>query len=1153
MKKITATLFSLVLSLMPIILLAQELPQIIPPSPTVANLMRFEEVPVSYYTGQPNISIPIYSKALTRDLTMDIGLSYNTQGVKINNNSSWTGTSWSLNAGGTISRTVRGEADEVTKATSSLNQTGIYHLDDYWDYDNQATDKVKFNYLVLGDNNDIYDNKPDLYQFNFMGNSGRFVILKEGNTLVPKFISKTGKYKIEFNHNDNYEISDFTVTDTKGYVYTFDVVEASDTTPFTGSKPQGQSSTFNVSATPYGYLVNSAWHLSKVETSNGQLLMTISYQDVTENYVVSTSNKTSRILNPGSGYNDLVSNSYNQGVLEPAEIYSYQSIFSVTKKLSEINFTRDHILVQFNIDASYTHPETGGRTLDKIRILDISDPNNIIENKHSQFTYEETIDDSLPLIDIERLWLMKVTETAGSISQDYNFDYNNKENLPGFNRDDIRGDSWGYYSGVDVGSYSCSPIIYSDEIVQTGLLKSITYPTGGTKEFEFEHNSYSYYQNELIGIEDYRENPRNTNIQSDFTDNFEHDNGQNQGGEEFIDTFTLDYEQDIFVSSWIEGDDSSPSGYLNDYIIRINGGNGFEIYVNLDEQCTLLPNVPAGTYDATLVPYNNFTTANYIIKGDFRVTYSQIIANPKQEMIGGGVRIKEIRFMDNTLTRDPAKRIIYEYNDEVNNNLSSGVVDTKADRLERRYTKNTFRTLFDSSLNNCSSFNPQVVLYDVSEKTVNVELSQGGYVGYKFVKVINSFDTNQQGLNQNAGYSTYSYTSPSDYPSPPGVFNFEQPKPAENLDYKRGLLLEQKVFDASGRLLKKVSNLNIKGKPNYDFDEELLFIDRSVFKPNCAEIQFFTDYAFWINGTSQNLPPATGIGNCGPPYVVPLPCGAFIPIPTDFYSGWAKLLGTSTKEYFYDNNNNQSVIESRQEFSYNSENYQVSQMDTYFNEAEIEQHLKTKYFYPVGESLNSNSITIKNSLVSINKVNEVLESQSFKNDIKLSETYTIYNDFYTNLILPKYVQTLKGELSVTNIFEDRIVFEDYDDYGNPLEVSKADGTHIIYIWGYNNTQPIAKIENATYAEIESVLGENFDLGFGTLSSAQEIILRTSPLFSNAMVSTYTYDPLVGVTSTTDPRGYTVYYEYDDFNRLKQVKDKDGNILSKNDYNYKTQY
>ena len=49
---------------------------------------------------------------------------------------------------------------------------------------------------------------------------------------------------------------------------------------------------------------------------------------------------------------------------------------------------------------------------------------------------------------------------------------------------------------------------------------------------------------------------------------------------------------------------------------------------------------------------------------------------------------------------------------------------------------------------------------------------------------------------------------------------------------------------------------------------------------------------------------------------------------------------------------------------------------------------------------------------------------------------------------------------------------------------------------------------------------------------------------------YTYDPLIGVTSITDPRGYTVYYEYDNFNRLKQVQDADGNLVTDYHYHYK---
>jgi hypothetical protein len=36
------------------------------------------------------------------------------------------------------------------------------------------------------------------------------------------------------------------------------------------------------------------------------------------------------------------------------------------------------------------------------------------------------------------------------------------------------------------------------------------------------------------------------------------------------------------------------------------------------------------------------------------------------------------------------------------------------------------------------------------------------------------------------------------------------------------------------------------------------------------------------------------------------------------------------------------------------------------------------------------------------------------------------------------------------------------------------------------------------------------------------------------------------------KGYTMYYEYDSFGRLSQVKDAQGNILSENEYNYRTQ-
>ena len=90
--------------------------------------------------------------------------------------------------------------------------------------------------------------------------------------------------------------------------------------------------------------------------------------------------------------------------------------------------------------------------------------------------------------------------------------------------------------------------------------------------------------------------------------------------------------------------------------------------------------------------------------------------------------------------------------------------------------------------------------------------------------------------------------------------------------------------------------------------------------------------------------------------------------------------------------------------------------------------------------------------------------------------------------------------------------------------------------------------------VVEINASNADIDSGTENTLRAKLedIREHNLLENAMVTTYTYDPLIGVTSMTDPKGYTIYYEYDEFNRLKQVKDAEGKILSKNEYHYKGQ-
>lgn len=117
-------------------------------------------------------------------------------------------------------------------------------------------------------------------------------------------------------------------------------------------------------------------------------------------------------------------------------------------------------------------------------------------------------------------------------------------------------------------------------------------------------------------------------------------------------------------------------------------------------------------------------------------------------------------------------------------------------------------------------------------------------------------------------------------------------------------------------------------------------------------------------------------------------------------------------------------------------------------------------------------------------------------------------------------------------------------------MSSDGGAHISYLWGYNKQYPIAKIENASNQTIATAL----NISLATLLNYDEsnisIINTLRSLLSSAKVTTFTYDPMVGIKTVTDPKGYKITYEYDNFGRLKYVKDMEGHVLSENQYRYR---
>jgi YD repeat-containing protein len=103
-----------------------------------------------------------------------------------------------------------------------------------------------------------------------------------------------------------------------------------------------------------------------------------------------------------------------------------------------------------------------------------------------------------------------------------------------------------------------------------------------------------------------------------------------------------------------------------------------------------------------------------------------------------------------------------------------------------------------------------------------------------------------------------------------------------------------------------------------------------------------------------------------------------------------------------------------------------------------------------------------------------------------------------------------------------------------------------YILSYHKWETNKWVYYETPATVPA--GGTYTINLATVAQYDEI--RFHP--KEAQVKTYTYNTLGGLTSATDPNGKTTYYLYDDFNRLKLIRDDNDHIVKAYDYLYKIQ-
>jgi len=448
---------------------------IIPPAPEAASLGQYGNVPISFYTGRINLSIPLY-EIKGKEISLPISLSYNSGGVKVAEDPGWVGMGWTLNAGGVITRSVFGRPDEY--------QNYYYLVDSIVkDVTNFSKKGQQDYYLKLTKN--LFETQPDAYFFNFGVLSGKFYI-KPTQEIV-----QIEKQSIGFSFDNWYlDNPSFSAVGPDGTKYFF---EDKEWTALLYDFDDGGVSI------RHSYDFISSWYLTKIISRNK--LDTISFNyTVTESLPVSVAPSSESISYNIHGATQTTDGGGGNGATGPCGEGATSTSYGPTTSIARIyldNITyRDTKVVFTSIDNTSAF---GGRQLTEVNVL-------IDNSQYRKFALEQDYAGSPSETNDERLRLEKIQVYGHSrlASPPYEFTYSSR-NLP--NKHDKGVDHWGYFNGG--GNVSLIPSIPNGDctfgrdanrktnkvLVGAGSLKRVTYPTGGHTDFSFganrRQNAYS--------------------------------------------------------------------------------------------------------------------------------------------------------------------------------------------------------------------------------------------------------------------------------------------------------------------------------------------------------------------------------------------------------------------------------------------------------------------------------------------------------------------------------------------------------------------------------------------------------------------------------------------------------------------------------------
>lgn len=1100
------------------------IPKYIPKSPEVASFQRYGDIPVSLYTGVPDISIPIHTVNM-KNMEVPINLSYHAGGITVNQEATFVGLGWTLFAGGTITLTPVGNRDLNIFTTSPWQGTLEYYANlNTMDMIFSATEgKGKNNGCSYPFTNPEVDpgilsnaaldyGEQDIYNVTLPNRSFKFIIHPE--TGEPFFVGEKNKCIIDIS---GYQ---FTIVDENGITYLFEDFEE-------GGQPVLPNSWYLTSMTDvYGNTVQFEY-----ESYGGIYEQGTGFHEGLKFGYPSTTNP---VRYEGSG-NTSVNNLY---------------LTSIRTNLEEVVFKYSNEREDISGD--------GAMRLDSIVVKNTS-YNKRLKKYLFNYGYFDastvggnfaTDTDNSPPEPSDylkkRLKLEKVSKVNPYDDTDfhsYDFTYHEDNMLP--LKTTFAKDFWGYYNGQENASHlytdightlipnprvmaymlneyvdfvdthpefefdDCANRFTHSEFIKTATIKSITYPTGGRTDFEFE--PHVFYNEDFISAEDYEAFEKVTSAiagVSDMNDPY----GYSIISQPFIltESRAVRLEGGINKTSFPSYDlSSSTIG-----IVSISGG-GSQLYNFQDQDFwDLQIDLEPGEYRLVCsapanVPFNNYSVIVYANLYNNYFDEDAINEALNKTSIGGGLRISKIYNYDSNDDLISTKEFLYVKEDgTTSGKLMKRPYNYKEERLVRgdQYQHPVTLSLITSVINE----NYRSLLSDNILPIYNSTNSAN--VTYDRVIVRQISDTHNNG-------SEITYYS-NELPRLETWLNFNFYDKCTNGN------IQKKIFLAYNDDTVRVEKYNYN---QYFYDKawvNIKAIDRLYATNTVCLAYFFTDPSTFMYDVTAYAS-------------------------TNFIN---KLYQLETFDYYPN-----GIVSSMTENFYDENTYQIKQSSVHTDKG----IRKTVYQYPTDDpDYLSHTRMLENNWIS-----PIIEQREYMDD-KLLKTTNNNFWFYHNFSMVALHDINVGFGNETP--ETKVVFENYDLNGNVKDLHKPNDASITYIWSYNDQYPIIKAlnidQNTLNSEITGVLqtyfgGQTLNDFITGLSDMIQISNKTTWESFNdklrsavpwAMISAYTYDPLLGITSEADPNGITTYFEYDEFNRLKLIKDEDGNIVQHYQYHYKGQ-